>query len=184
MHIYLINVMKGFTQTLNNLDQIKFVYLEPSKSHVHFFSPISQNIYKKMTFFFFLFAVLTSRHKMTKCCFHPSRQSGSFRKSSWKKFVCSDHLKQLTVIPHFFWVLFKKNSSLHAFSSNGSQELVCLMRGSDIFALQEVQLQHPPNPPDAWLVWSSHLSSSETRMTPTAVPNNTKPLWSPNWKQS
>lgn len=53
MHIYLINVMKGFTQTLNNLDQIKFVYLEPSKSHVHFFSPISQNIYKKMTFFFF-----------------------------------------------------------------------------------------------------------------------------------
>lgn len=31
----------------------------------------------------------------------------------------------------------------------GSQELVCLLRGSDIFALQEVQLTASSDPPDA-----------------------------------
>lgn len=38
--------------------------------------------------------------------------------------------------------MLKKNSSLHAYSCRQEAELVCLLRGSDIFALQEVQLQH------------------------------------------
>lgn len=46
----------------------------------------------------------------------------------------------------------------------GSQELMCLLRGSDIFALQEVQLQHHQILQKLdWFGLSSHAISSKIR---------------------
>lgn len=80
------------------------------------------------------------------------------RKSSWKSsshqlFHSYTHFKSAysfsstpppTPAPLFFFRVLKEKPSLQAFSckQEAKQELVCFLRGSDIFALQEVQLQH------------------------------------------
>lgn len=47
---------------------------------------------------------------------------------------CSPHCSSFECFKKLFLACFQLQT--------GSQELVCLLRGSDIFALQEVQLQH------------------------------------------
>lgn len=181
-----------------------------SPNHVCNFS-ISQNIYKKryfQVFFFsslFIVAVVTATFKddeplLTSCS--PVFQKKFMTKkksSSHPSFLSYTHFK--TAYSFFSPIVLhlsafrKTNNKLNLFLAcfqlqTGSQELVCLLRGSDIFALQEVQLQHHQivQMPDQFglpslALFSKIVESLQASVKRTSVPNNTKSFIT-KWKQS
>lgn len=117
----------------------------PSPNHVCNVS-ISQNIYKKDTLccLFLLTSTPVSASLGWRTISYISKSSFILLEKVHEKILPTTFLFHsifLTTVL-LFWVLLKKLSLACFQLQTGSQKLVCLLRGSDIFALQEVQLQH------------------------------------------